>query len=70
MSDGTALATIAILLAAVAALVWAFFVRETGGTGRESFESGGRAFRWVLGVLATVLVIYAGPETINMIQQL
>ncbi|MFE0316570.1 MULTISPECIES: hypothetical protein [Streptomyces] len=59
---------IAILLAIVVALLRALFVRESGGSGREAIDSSARAFRWTLGVIVTVLVIYVAPDGITMIQ--
>jgi hypothetical protein len=70
MSNGLLALIIAMLLAIVAAQALAFLTRETGGSVRETLESGGRAFRWTLGVCVTALAIYAGPEAIEVIQHL
>jgi len=63
---GTAAVIIAILFAIVVAQAYAFHIRETGVTARETIESGGGAFRWTLGV---ALAIYLGHEAIDVLQQ-
>ncbi|MET9080949.1 hypothetical protein ABZX77_03470 [Streptomyces sp. NPDC004237] len=59
----------ATLLATVAALLRVIISREVGRTWPETVESGVRVVRHVLNLCAMVMIIYAGPDVVHLIQR-